>query len=182
MKIVHIVLVGERASGKDEFASYVTQKYHFRKVRFSDEIAQLATNLKIISHDDVSKKSKLQYAGVQLREKYGAEFYTAEIYRKSFDDNSIINGLRDQEELKFLKAKLPNLITIGIISDFENRFNRARQFNIVKNKRDLEILDSHQAEQQINSLVQQANYKIINNGTIEELHKEIDKVMSEILK
>ncbi len=182
MKIIHIVLTGERASGKDEFASYVAPKYHFRKVRFSDEIAQLATNLKIISHDDVSKKSKLQYAGVQLREKYGAEFYTAEVFRKSFDDNSIIIGLRDEEELNFLKTKLPNLVTMGIISDFENRFNRAKQTGIIKTKRDLEILDSHQAEQQINSLVGQANYKITNNGTIEELHKEIDKVMSEILK
>lgn len=182
MKTTHIILIGERASGKDEFASYVVQKYHFRKIKFSDEIAQLAVNLKIISHDDMSKKSKLQYAGTQLREKYGSEFYTAEIYRKSFDDNSIINGLRDQEELKFLKAKLPNLITIGIISDFETRFNRANQTRTVKNKRDLEILDSHQAEQQINSLVQQANYKIINNGTIEEFHQEIDKVISQIIK
>ena len=181
MKLVHIVLIGERASGKDEFASYVTQKYHFRKVRFSDEIAKLATSLKIISHDDSFKKSKLQYAGVQLREKYGAEFYTAEVFRKSYDDNSIIIGLRDRQELSFLRTKLTNLITIGILSDFENRLSRAKQIGLIRTKKDLEALDSHAAEQQINSLVQEADYKIVNNASIQEFQNAIDKVISQIL-
>jgi len=173
---MHIILVGQRAAGKDTFKDYSFEKYQIPSIRFSTVIGQLGLDLGLATKDNIDKTSTLQFLGKFLRDTYGASYYTEKIIEQIKGKSYIINGMRHPEEFQCLKENLKEaLVVVGITAESKIRYQRARKLKIVSSLKEFEKLENHPAEAKITQLLQQADTIIENSTTPEAFHQQIDR-------
>lgn len=173
-----IGIVGEIGSGKDTFCEYVKNNYkdvYF--LRFSDGLTEA---LKVFF--DEIKRDDQQWLSTQLRERFGQDILVKALIKKvdSIDNGIIIlNGVRRPGDFKALGEIGGKLVYIT--ADIEKRWERVI---LRKEKADDDVpfekfleLNSAEAEQQIPLIGAEADYKIENNGTKEDLYQKIKEII-----
>ena len=174
-----IGLTGPNASGKGEVTQYFTNKgFDFHSL--SDIVREEASS-KGLDH----RREYLIKIGNELREKHGAGILAKRIKEKLTDSNSIIDSIRNIEEIKELK-QLPGFTLIGITSPAKIRFKRElernrtgcaetlEQFTALEDKEN----SNNNLSQQLNTCLSLADITINNDGTIEDLYKKIENSLN----
>ncbi len=174
-------ITGEMVSGKGTVANYVCDKYKSNSYKFSTILRDILDRVYIEqSRENMQKISSI------LRENFGQDILAKSIaldVNRDEKDIIVIDGIRRFSDIEHLR-KIPSFKMIYIEADIEIKHKRliTRGENTDDNSKTLEDFKKDhnaEAEVQIKSLRDMSDYIIDNNGTLEELYSQIDKVISD---
>ncbi len=177
-------LVGTLASGKEETKKYLVSKYNAQDCRFSTILREVLNRAAIpVSRENLQKISTV------LRSNFGEDLLAKAIAvdaSKLNADIVVIDGVRRPTDIEHLN-KLPNFFLIKIDADPRVRYDRSviRNENEGDDKKTFEeFINDHESEADslIPVVMKEAKYSIDNNGTKEDLYKQIDNIVEELLQ
>lgn len=175
-----IALLGEKLSGKDTIAQYLVEQRGAFHTRFSQILDEILTtlNLPVIRRNE----NDLGYA---LREKFGTDVLSKALLHRvknSKADLIVMNSFRFQEEFDAAKAIGAKFIYITAPRNvrFERTYNRTEKGDAERSREIFEQQETEVYETNVPALGAQADYKIDNTGTIDELYQKIDDILDQI--
>lgn len=177
--------VGQIASGKDACKKYIMKKYGANSHRYSTVLRDILNRLYLPINRD-----NMQDLSLDLRTRFGSDLLARVIIEDIIRDEQeiiIIDGIRRLDDVSSLMKKFPDLHVIGLEVDAKIRYERMvkRNENIGDAEKTFKQFltdDQKEAESEIPTVMAKAEYKLDNNGTFEELHAQIDKIIGEIKK
>lgn len=175
-------LVGPIASGKEVTKNYILSKYNSSNCKFSTILRDILNRIDVL----VSREN-LQTISTILRQNFGEELLARVIARDASileGDIVVIDGVRRPADIKYLR-ELPNFYLIKIDANPNKRHKRAVLRN--ENKGDdektfEEFLKDHESEADslVPIVMEQSDYEIDNNGSLDDLYKQIDEIIERI--
>ena len=176
----HIVrLTGEMASGKSTAARHLIEKYNATSHRFSTSMRDVLDRLYI-----EQTRKNLGDLSTVMRSTFGEDIFAKIIFEDVSKDESeyiVVDGIRRLEDIRYLR-NLPEFKLIYVKAGIEERYGRItnRDENADDKGKSFEQFQKEQlkeAETQIKSLEEKAEVGTENDGTLEELFAEVDRVM-----
>lgn len=182
MQKLIIGFVGEIASGKGTACEYFIQKYNAGYYRFSTIMRDILDRLHL-----PQARENMQTLSTILRQNFGEDLFAkvmAEDVNSDKNDIVCVDGIRRVADIKFLRT-LPNFHLIHLYADELNRYNRiiARSENTDDKNKTFEEFQKDQlaeTEQTIPQVVAEAETKIDNNGTREELDAQLEELLKRL--
>lgn len=180
--MIIIGLTGLPASGKGRATEYLMKKYQASRHGFSDSLRDVVRRLKIEENRD-----NLQKLSIILRKQFGENLLAkamAEDIKNDTHDYIIVEGVRREADIMYLK-EIKGFHLISIDADIKIRYERLtkREQNTDDEGKTFEGFKSdHEKETEllIPSLMAKAEFHIDNNGSEEELEKQIDNIIEKI--
>ncbi|MEI7424832.1 MAG: AAA family ATPase [Candidatus Staskawiczbacteria bacterium] len=173
-----IGIIGEMGSGKDTFCDYLKGNYkNVYFLKFSDALTEI---LKMF-FDEVKREDQ-QWLSLALRERFGQDILVKALVKKIEkigDGIVILNGVRRPDDFKALKSIGGKLIYVT--ADQKLRWERVKTRG---EKADDDVpyekfveMGKAEAESMISVIGAEADLKIENNGTKDDLYIEIKKAI-----
>ncbi|PIP29817.1 hypothetical protein COU12_00630 [Candidatus Jorgensenbacteria bacterium CG10_big_fil_rev_8_21_14_0_10_54_38] len=177
-KIV-IGLVGEVSSGKGTSAAYLKERYGAGTVRFSNMLRDVLRRLYL---PDIRKN--LQILSASLRREFGEDIMAkviAEDARRASSALVAADGVQRPDDIAYLMAS-GTFFLVALDVEARTRYERikARGENLddaIKTWEEFIAQGNEEPEQKIRELMAGANFHVNNNGSIAELHKQLDEIM-----
>ncbi|MBC8358638.1 MAG: AAA family ATPase [Candidatus Aminicenantes bacterium] len=172
-----IGLTGTNGAGKGEAAAYFKKK-GYTCFSLSDLIREeLIKKGKDVTRDNLIKM------GNQLREK-GSPEILARLILKKIRGRAVIDSIRNPKEIDYLK-KQKNFILLAIDAPVELRYKRAKKRGREESVSTLQEFIEKEAEektnrqkgQQLLNCIKMADFVVINDGSLENLHKKLEKLI-----
>ena len=177
-----IGISGTFGSGKDLVSSYLETK-GFLHCSTSDALRQITAekgrevnreNLRLTANE-IEHEEDGNLAKQCLKSRQGAE-------------NVVVSGLRRLLELNYLRSLPEKFLLIFIDAPIEIRYHRLidrsregeDKMTLEEFKKREELESSGQSSQRLDLCKKEADKVIINEGTIEELHNQIDQILTTI--
>lgn len=173
--------VGDLAGGKGTIAKYLKEKYGVNAYRFSTMLRDILGRIYL---DDT--RDHMQTLSKILRENFGQDVMSKVIAKDvENDDNNLIvvDGIRRPTDITYLK-EIPGFHLIYVTADSKIRWER-----LVKRaenpddttKKYEDFLEDEQAEADklIKELGAKAEITIDNNGTMDELFAQVEKILQD---
>lgn len=167
------------ACGKGTAAQYLKEKYAAETFRFSTMLRDVCSRLYMEhSRDNLSGISTV------LREFFGQDLM-AKVMAKDVENSQaeliVVDGIRRMDDVKYLRA-LPNFKLVSIESDMKTRYERLLnrgENSDDQNKTWEEFVTDHQLETELTILdtMKVADVVINNDGSLEDLHKQLDELV-----
>lgn len=178
-----IAIVGLPGSGKTEVINYIVKKFNWPKVYFGD-----------VTFDEMKKRNleinekNEKMVREDLREKFGKDHYAKEVIKKieaiSGTPNVLVESLYSWQEYLLFKEKFGgHFLIIAVFAPPKIRYKRLGQRPV----RPLTVEEAQGRDYaQIVNLTQanaiaMADYTIINISVLDEVYKQIDKIIENIL-
>lgn len=179
-----IGFVGPLASGKGTVAKYLQEKYGSRAYRFSTMLRDMLDRIYV-----EKTRENLQDISKFLRERFGQDVMSKVIAKDVQNDSGeivVVDGIRRPTDITYLH-ELPGFHLVYITAESESRWKRlvARKENPGDEQKTYqEFLKDQQAEaeQLIQELGEKAEFKIVNDGTKEDLTSEVENILTLIKK
>lgn len=178
-KKIVLGFVGLLASGKGAVAKYLEEKYSADTFRFSTMLRDLCDRIYIEqSRNNLIKMSEI------IRSTFGEDTMAkvmAHDAKTAKENIIIVEGIRRMADIEYL-SKLENFVLIEIFAKQETRYERLikRGENADDNTKTYEqFLEDHKrsTEMSIPEVATHATEKIDNNGSIDDLHEQLDKLV-----
>jgi len=174
-----IAILGLPGSGKTEATNYLIKKFDWPKVYFGD-----------VTFDELKKRNleinekNERMVREDLRKTYGRLHYAEQVIQKIENikkgANILVESLYDWDEYKLFKEKFADdFMTIAIYSSPETRYKRLSRRAV----RPLTLKEAQGRDYaQIENIFQagpiaMANWTVINESDLDELHEQIDKII-----
>jgi len=178
MKII-LGLTGEIASGKGTVAKYIIKKYQGSSHRFSTILRDVAKRM----HLEESREN-LQKISTIFRQNFHDDILSEVIANDVTNDVHkviSIDGVRRLADTAYL-TKLSDFKLIYIEADIKKRYERITKRgensdDAQKTFEEFEKDHESEAELQIKELKNHADFIVDNNGSFENLYKQIDKIV-----
>ncbi len=182
-----IALVGPIASGKGVIADYLVNK-GFGYVKLSDILRE-----ELVQSGKQVTRESLQNYGNFLRQKYGGNILAEKAIKKFIGREIpvVIDGVRNPSEVSYLKRVVCATV-IGVDADDNIRLERYLKRSVARgedglteedfykaNDRDLGIGESFSGQQVAKCLLM-ADINLENNGSQEDLIKQLEEKLPEI--
>lgn len=180
-----IGLVGEPSGGKDAAADYLVKKYEFVHVSTGDLVRDYIAKNNL---GNLSRKN-LKKVATKLREQFGSDYLANTALHNTKANMIVISGLRTVAEVHSLQLK--KAIILCVNADIKTRYQRAKirgrigehiDFETFKSIQDNEERNMDPNGQNVEAVISIADESIQNNGTIEQLHAQIDEFMTRLNK
>ena len=135
-------------------------------------------------------RDTLTEVGNDLRAKHSPSYIATQLYERAFatGKNAVIESVRAMGEVNALRSK-GNFYLFAVDADQQIRYQRIRERNsetdsvsfetFVANE-EREMTSDDPNKQNIAACIKEANYLFLNNGTIPELHKQVEEVLQKI--
>lgn len=183
LKII-IGFTGLMGSGKGFAVKYLVDKYGFVADALSNRVKE-----EIIKQGKEINRITLPETAGYLREKFGSVVLAKRTWEKIKEDNPekvALDGIRSVEEVNFLKT-LPNFYLIAIEASQKLRFERLKN-RVVPGRTEPQTWEEFlQAEERdrnfgmsIDKSVNLADFHIKNEGTADELYKQLNQILSNL--
>ena len=174
--------IGPIASGKGTVCRYLINKHGAGYVRFSSILRDIANRL----HIQESRENLQNLSGV-LRQNFGDDLLAFAVAKDVLADTHAvvaIDGVRREPDIKEL-IKLPNFYLVSVDADIRTRFERItkRSENVDDQSKTFEQFEKDnvaEAEQQIAALQEKAKFTLDNNGSLEDLYKQVDELVGRV--
>jgi len=172
-----IGLTGTNGAGKGEVAAYLAKKGYVY-FSLSDLIREeLLKNGKEVTRDNLIKK------GNELREKFGPDIL-AKLIMKRVKEKAVVDSIRNPNEVEYLR-KQKNFILLAIDSPVELRYDRVKKRGRVESastlqefiKKEEEEMTNLEKRQQIQNCMKMADFVVINDGSLEDLHQMLEEML-----
>jgi dephospho-CoA kinase len=173
---------GQLACGKGTVASYMTEKYGASNYRFSTVLRDVLQRL-YIPHN----RANMQDLSTILRQRFGEDLLAkvmAEDVRNDQQAVIAVEGIRRMADIVHLRT-IPEFKLIAIEADEKIRYQRL--ISRGENPDDAsktweEFLHDHLAETELSipEVMATADFVINNNGTVDDLHQQIDSIITQL--
>lgn len=179
-----IGITGTLAAGKGTIVEYLESKgfKHYSVRNFLIE--------KINEKNLPVNRDSMVLVANELRKNNSPSYIAEQLYLKAkkHEGNSIIESLRTPGEVNSLKEK-EKFYLFSVDADQKLRYKRAFERKsetdhisyetfVENEKREMSSNDPN--KQNLSTCIEMADFKFINNGTIEEFHGKLEKVLKEI--
>ncbi len=178
-------ITGTIGAGKGAVVEYLRTKHQFVHLSARDFITNEITKRGLpINRDTMTEIANL------LRQEHGSSFIVEELYRQADRDgrNVVIESIRTEGELTFLR-KQKNFSLLAIDSEQKLRYQRVLErksstdnisFAKFRDDEAREAESDDPNKQNINFCIKNADFVIRNNGSFEDLHTEIEKILEHL--
>lgn len=174
-----ICLAGELASGKGAVSDYIKERYSGEYYRFSDAFRKILDVLHLTCN-----RKNLSNLSLHIRKAFGEDVLSQAMVgdiEKSASRIIVIDGMRRIEEIDELQ-KLPGFQLVFVDTDLETRFERIKKRgenadDCTKTLEEFKKDHTQNADVTIKDLKEKADNIIDNNGTLEELHMQVDELV-----
>lgn len=184
--MIVIGITGTIGAGKGTVAAYLTDKYGFKSYSVRDFLIEEIKQRGL----PVNRDSMTEIAN-DLRATHGPGYIVNELYKRAQQNstNAIIESVRTTGEVDTLE-KNPGFHLLAVDANPEMRYERIttrhsstdnvsfQQF-IDDEKRELESTDP--GKQNLLGCIKRANFVIANNGSLNELHAQVDDMITNII-
>jgi len=176
-----IGFAGEMGSGKGSIAEHIVENYNAGSHKFSQIFRDILDRVYLDqSRENISKLSLI------LRQNFGEDILAKSIFHDVQNDEHeiiVIDGVRRLEDIVYLR-NLPEFKLLYVDADIKIRYERLvqRGENAGDSSKTFEqFCDDHKAnaDAYIVDLMKSANTVVHNNGTYEELYKQIDEFIKQ---
>ena len=184
MENVIIGLVGYPASGKDTVAHYLESQHEFKHVSTGDMVRKAVAERNL----GEATREVLHEVSNELRHIHGAGYFAREaINNNSEEKKLIVSGMRTVGEAQEIKNHGGIIVAIDVSQKV--RFERARargsardhgSFEAFKTIEDEEAQNTDPSAQNALAVINMAEYKILNEGSVEELHGQVNEIINKI--
>lgn len=176
-----IGLTGTNAAGKTTVLQYLQSK-NFEIYSLSDVLRD-----ELAKRGTAATRANLIRIGNELRKQYGASVLADRIKSQIRTSRAVVDSIRNPAEIQSLRQS-GNFFLIAVDAPAELRFERARRRNRLEG---IESLDDFirwdnqekselSTEQNIPACIEQADFKVINTGSEEDLRKRVDAILRQI--
>ena len=179
-----IGLTGTNGSGKTAVSEYLISRgfeYHSLSDAIREEIHKRGLQI---------TREVLIDVGNELREKFGPGILAARILPNlGSDQNYVIDSIRNPQEVDVLRSRI-DFTLLALEAEQATRFERSRRRgreNAAQTLRQFaeeearELDSDNPARQQLNATRQKADFVVINDGTLEELHRRLDALLPPLM-
>jgi len=174
-------------AGKWTLVKHLVQAYWYKHLSVRAYLIQ-----KILQRWLPINRDNMLLIANELRTKYWPWHITQELYQQAQEANKniVIESIRNPWEVETLRTKWP-FILFAIDADPSIRYQRILQrWSETDHISYLEFLSNEEREmsstdpnkQNVQACIRLADYTLINNDSLEHLHKQIDEVMNNIVK
>ncbi|MCL4359190.1 MAG: flagellar hook-basal body complex protein FliE [Candidatus Thermoplasmatota archaeon] len=160
-----ILVTGMPGAGKDEFIS-VANYFGFKDVHMGNTVRKYAVEngIELRDHEVGAFASK-------EREKHGMHIWAQRtcLYIED-NENTIIDGLRNYEELEYFQKKFSTLSVVAIFANRRDRLSRIMKRNRpddIKSEAELLDRDNRELSWGLGNLIALADYMLVNDSTLE---------------
>ncbi|NIO22761.1 MAG: AAA family ATPase [Candidatus Aenigmarchaeota archaeon] len=179
MVLLVLGITGRRGCGKDTVAQYLSKKYGFRVLTFTDDV--LAPMLKSMGKG-VTRENLIEL-GMDMRKTFGgnAALVPALCERIGREGLWVVSGVRFREEVEYFRYNFgENFRLVSVECSAKKRFERLKKRGTKGEKgmsyQEFEKIEKEPTEKPINGVMKMARFSLNNNRTESDLHKEIDKL------
>lgn len=172
-----IGLTGTNGAGKGEAAAFFKKKGY---VYFS---------LSDLLREELQKKGKqvtrdnLIEIGNNLRKKFSPDILAKRVMKK-IKSIAVIDSIRNPREIEYLK-KQKNFILLSLDAPVELRYERVKKRGRDESattlqefiEKEANEMTKQEKRQQLQNCMKLADYSVINDGTLENLHKKLEKLV-----
>ena len=184
MSKVILGFTGLIASGKEVSKKYLEEKYGAKSFRFSTILRDVLNRF-----DVPTSRDNIIILSTWARETFGQDLLARVIARDVADAKEemvVADGIRRLPDIEHL-SQIPGFVLISIDADPKIRYERMvkRNENEGDAKKTFEdFLADHQRETELTipEVMSAARYHVNNDGTLEELYAQIDKIIADIKK
>lgn len=180
-----IGITGTLGAGKGTIVDYLTTRHGFKHFSVRGYLIKVINKKGL----EVNRDTMVATAN-ELRALHSPSFIAEELYReaKQSGTNCIIESLRTLGEVKALKEK-GNFYLFAIDADQKLRYERIIErasetdkvsFETFVENETREMNSADPNKQNINACMQLADYIFTNNGSMDDLYREIDGVLEKI--
>ena len=179
MAKIIIGFVGPLASGKEEAKKYLEKKFDAGTHRFSTMLRDILNRLYL-----PITRENMQNLSLDLRTSFGGDTLARVIAEEVKNDPKeviIVDGVRRMDDIVKLKD-VPGFFLVTIDADPLIRYERMKKRN--ENGGDSEktyeefVADGQkEAELQIPEVMSQAKYQINNNGSFDDLYRQLEELI-----
>lgn len=186
----HIIIcpVGLNGSGKGKVCSILEKQHGFVNLSTSNVFRSLTTERGLdLTRENIGKIAN------ELRAEHGKDFST-QFLSKSMDLSAhsyVVDGCRQVEEIQYLQKAFPQaVVVVKIYCDPKIRFERMKARNRVGDPATFaEFLEADEIElgnkMAINAMnyracFELARYQIDNNGSLEDLERNVEEFLSQL--
>jgi dephospho-CoA kinase len=172
----HLIgLTGTNGAGKGAVAHYLMEK-GYAHVSLSDEI-----RADLLRRGKETTRDQLIAAGNMLRRRYGADILARRALKK-VKGRTVIDSIRNSSEVAFLRRR-GDFILVAVDAPAELRYARVQKRGRAESASTLgEFIAKENEEmtggrngQQLRRCLELADVTIINDGTLEALHRRIEE-------
>lgn len=177
-------LVGQKRSGKDTIGKILMEKGNFVRYAYADPVRETVKS--IFGWDDSffegeKKEQKDPFWGFTPR--YALQFIGTDLIRNNVAKDVWIKRLHfflmnknDESNVVITDLRFPNEFQDVISLERQARFGVTKTVTIGVSRK-LSLKDSHESESYIPELLEQTEHLIDNNGSREELEKNVLNIM-----
>lgn len=182
MKKIIIGFVGEIASGKGTACDYLIEKYNAGYYRFSTIMRDILDRLHL-----PQSRENMQNLSTVLRQNFNEDLFAKVIAEDVKEDNSdiiCVDGIRRPADIIYLK-QLDNFHLVHIYTDEKLRYERIieRSENPDDKSKTFEQFQKDQQQEtelSIPEVVAEAESRIENNETKQELYQKIEALLQKL--
>lgn len=179
-----IGITGTLGAGKGTIVQYLTQKKGFEHFSVRGYLEE--------SLGEGANRDSLVQKANELRAQHGPGYIAEQLLLRAIDSNknAIIESLRTVGEINSLR-KIGNFYLFGIDADIDKRYKRIVErgsgtdrisFEEFKANEEREMHSDDPNKQNLAACIELANFKFYNNGTIDDLFLDTEKILKEIKK
>lgn len=175
-------LVGRIASGKGVVSGHLQEKYGAVEHRFSKILTDLFDRL-YLPH----KREYFQALGASLRKELGPDILVNALREDIMESGAeviVVDGIRYWNEVEMVKG-FPVSVMVAVTAPQELRYERIKGRSEKDGEQSItfeEFQESElmETEKLIDDIMAKADYRIENTGSVEDLKKRVDEVVSEL--
>lgn len=179
MALFVLGITGRRGAGKDTTAQYLSKKYGFNTLNFTDDV--LAPMLRSMGKR-VTRKNLIELA-MDMRETFNSKAVLAAFLceRIGRDGYWVISGVRFPEEVRYFKSELGGKFKlISVECSAKKRYERLKKRG-TKGEGKMSYteflrIEEKPTEKEIGKVMRMANFKLDNNKSKNDLYRQIDKI------
>lgn len=163
---MNIIIFGEMGSGKSTVAKYIKDKFDYKIFSLGSKIH---SECKLHGKET---RQEMQKYGQMMRQIFGENVWCDYLVESScFEPKIVIDDARQLNEYDYFSAK--GYLPIAVITDNDIRLERlSKRVNYQIDPATF----NHDTEVQVRECVKKCDIKLYNNGTKEQLHKQIDLI------
>ena len=181
MKVIGVV--GMNGSGKDEVVKYLHQRYGMPLISVGDIVREIASKESVqLTRENLDKITKRHF------DQYGEGYFlklAVERIRQNQWKAAGISGIRSPQDIRIIRDAFgDDFVLVHVyITDPRVRHERIRQRGSQRDRLSYdEFLQPDRVSEKlfhIQEAIRQADHSIPNDGALEDLHREVEKLVRE---